>query len=166
MNINTAALGTRRVTVNPTQTSSLLPYQGAIQERNAAVLHLACDALKQNINQLRAWKDNWDSFGSAKPKTVCINNAEKWLEELLRLAKEHSLEWIEPLISGDENGNVVLEWWNNSKKLTLDIEPLMAEYTQISDLYGEPKLYSGSLGGNAERKKTDKILPLLKWILS
>jgi hypothetical protein len=60
------------------------------------------------------------------------NHACSWIRELYRDVR-HVL-WIKPLITSDEQGDVVLEWWRGRKKLTIYISPETVEYITVERL--------------------------------
>lgn len=83
----------------------------AAKDPRLARSHLSLDALA-------ALPANWDGHGSAKPLAQAIERARQLLEEGFEEA-DAIIGWQNPFISASEDGEVVLEWWNRDKKLTI-----------------------------------------------
>lgn len=116
-------------------------YENLMEEKRKGEL---CDFI-YSIESLRSWTENWDGHGSAKPKSKSIDNALKWGKYIYSLIAETNGDWRRPFISADEEGDVVLEWWYQDRKLTLDITKTDVSFTEIRDADGIPKITMGSL---------------------
>ena len=86
------------------------PASRAAREPRLALAHAELD-------HLASLPEDWDSYGSAKPQQVAIERARQLLEDAFRSAVADT--WQSPLISANEDGEVVLEWWNRERKLTI-----------------------------------------------
>lgn len=73
------------------------------------------------LDKLATLAANWDSHGSVRPHPVAIERSRQLLEEVFRATA--TIGWQAPHISASEDGEVVFEWWNGSRKLTLYVGP-------------------------------------------
>jgi hypothetical protein len=72
------------------------------------------------IDNLSSLDENWDGHGSARPNPLAIERARQFLEDVFRNTDE-ALGWRRPFISASEDGEVSLEWWHGTRKLTVYI---------------------------------------------
>ena len=70
------------------------------------------------LARIRTLKEDWDGYGSAKPMSEAIANAEARLPELYRLSTIQGV-WREPHISASEAGEISFEWWSGPRKVTM-----------------------------------------------
>ena len=85
----------------------------------ARLLTLKC---QQKLASIRGYQEDWDNNGSAKPNAEAIANAEARLPELYRICTSVGV-WRDPHISASEDGEIVFEWWNGQRKVTLYFLP-------------------------------------------
>jgi hypothetical protein len=57
--------------------------------------------------------------------------AQTWLDQLDQVIDAHQMVWLKPLVNVSPHNEIVLEWWHNSKKLTVYIDSNNAEYIQV-----------------------------------
>jgi hypothetical protein len=74
------------------------------------------------IDQLAALPDDWDSHGSPSPIPDAVERARQLLEDAYR-ATSQTTGWQSPYISATEEGEIVFEWWNGARKLTIYVGP-------------------------------------------
>lgn len=75
------------------------------------------DHTLDQIKALSKLSENWNGNNVLKPNIRSIKSAERKIIDFF-LEVDHS-EWLHPNVTADENGDAVLEWWNNTKKLTM-----------------------------------------------
>lgn len=56
------------------------------------------------------------------------DEAEDWVRTAARAVGD---SWVEPLVNVSSEGDVVLEWWHEHRKLTVYISPDGAEYVRV-----------------------------------
>ena len=109
---------------------SLPAFVRQIANRTAAAKDPLLYELHQHLDALGQFNDNWDGQGSVAPDAEAIGKARAFLEDvffqtLAEAAYEpedrESAGWQRPHISASEEGEVVLEWWNGDRKLTVYI---------------------------------------------
>jgi len=103
--------------------------------------------------------DEWDGQGLA-PDSDAILHAENWIMRLFLEVAGGGLTWVQPNVIAGAHGDVVCEWWNGKKKLTVYIEDENAEYVQV---WGT-NIHSEMSNGDAEPISTCRSLWL--WLLS
>lgn len=72
------------------------------------------------LDALIDYDDNWDTFGSCRPRHPAILHALTLLPRLFD-ATSGTGGWDNPLVGADSEGNVTLEWWCDERYLTLTI---------------------------------------------
>lgn len=86
---------------------------------------------EQDLENLRAWGNNWDSLNSIAPKDDAINYAICAIGSFVERVAIAQKNWIAPHVSASPDGEVVLEWWNKDRKLTLYISTGIIEYIKV-----------------------------------
>lgn len=116
---------------------------------------------QKKLRSLRALGANWDGFGSAAPKEQAIDEAVSWIPQLYDHVLNTRLAWQDPHISANEEGDVVLEWWHNTHKLTLYLagSGSKAEYIKVwgMDIFSE--MEDGAIASPSEFE------PLWAWLM-
>ncbi|MBP0631977.1 hypothetical protein [Cupriavidus sp. AcVe19-1a] len=107
----------------------------------------ALQPAKRALDSLRALDDNWDGFGSDKPKESAISAALGLLPELYSTA-ERLGGWSLPDISANEDGEVVFEWRSGRKKLALFIRDDAIDFLQAWGTHVEHDMSDGTLDTN------------------
>lgn len=113
---------------------------------------------EEDIANLLSWEEGWDGYGAPRPRRVSINKAREWARELYRDVS-HVL-WIKPLITADEEGDIVFEWWRGSKKLTVYVSSDTVEYVKVERRGADTEMTDGDIETPLERRK------LWNWLLS
>lgn len=94
---------------------------------------------------------NWDGCGSARPSPAAIQRATVMVESFYRLVAANSKasgQWVDPHVSASEEGEVVLEWWNDAHKLTLYIGEKSAQYLRVWGTNISTQMDDGMIEGN------------------
>lgn len=105
-----------------TSPAATIPYERlstAAREPRLLPSHLQIDSLS-------SLPHNWDGHGSVKPDAHSVERARQLLEEAFR--NSQAVGWQSPYISASENGEIVLEWWNGVRKLTIYVGPERSTY--------------------------------------
>jgi hypothetical protein len=96
---------------------TLLRVRRLEQERRLAGL---ADTLAR-IRALKQRPANWDGYHALAPDRRAIVYARAWIGELYRDASSTGHPWRAPHVTSSAEGEVVFEWWNGSKKVTVYI---------------------------------------------
>jgi hypothetical protein len=113
---------------------------------------------EKDVLSLLRWEEGWDGYDAPKPKRASIDAAYAWIRTLHRDVRNEL--WIEPLVTADEEGDVVFEWWRGRKKLTVYISPKTAEYVKVERRDTGTEMVDGTIGTPRERHE------LWNWLLS
>jgi hypothetical protein len=99
------------------------------------------------LDALLSWREGWNGYDAGAPKHESINHAFVWIKNLYEDTSKSGKQWIAPNIVADADGNVVFEWWQGQKKLTVYIHPETVEYVKV---WG-PDIFSEMEDGNVEQ---------------
>ena len=83
------------------------------------------------IQSLLDWHAGWNGYDALTPTRLTVEYASSWITKLFSLVSELERPWLEPNVTAGANGEVVLEWWHDAKKLTVYIQEQRAEYVQM-----------------------------------
>lgn len=97
------------------------------------------------IDRIAALSKDWDGYGSEKPDARSVERARQLLEVAYGLA---TFGWVHPDISASEDGEVVFEWWNGIRKLTIFVGPIYSTFLK-------------SWGPHVVNEMEDGVLPQL-----
>lgn len=75
--------------------------------------------LTESFASLEGLQNNWDGHGSLAPSPETLAYAREALALLQASALARGLPWAEPHIGCNERGQITLEWWQDSKTLTV-----------------------------------------------
>lgn len=84
-------------------------------------------ALHDQLDRVALLPNDWDGHGSVRPDALAIENSRQFLEEAYRQS-EAAEGWQAPHISSSEDGEIVFEWWNGNRKLTVYVGPRERTY--------------------------------------
>jgi hypothetical protein len=114
--------------------SATMPDGPAVKVLRDQILDLApvaLNAVRQRIGKLNWWLANWDGYGSAKPSPAAVDSARSIMTELFRAATLTQYGWSDPLVGANETGDVVLEWWQDNRKVTVYVTPTEMRYVLV-----------------------------------
>ncbi|GER86534.1 hypothetical protein KDW_06960 [Dictyobacter vulcani] len=90
---------------------------------------------------LQSVKHNYDAL---PPTWDSVAHAHSWIQQLLWDIMSLRKEWIKPNVTASEDGEVVFEWWNKEKKLTIYIDDRHAEYIKVWGININSEMSDGS----------------------
>jgi len=70
----------------------------------------------------------WNGYDVAAPKSDSILQAKKWIRQMYEDVTRTKAPWHKPHVAADANGEVIFEWWNDDRGLTIDISNGGATY--------------------------------------
>ncbi len=74
--------------------------------------------------------DGWNGYDALAPTFDTVNKAYAWIKQLSNEVLDIGGVWIKPNVTAGANGEVVFEWWNGPKTLTVYIEDDSTMYVQ------------------------------------
>lgn len=89
-----------------------------------------------------------------------IEKAEKLIEQLSSGALENNWCWQNPLVNITFEHEIVLEWWNKSKKITIYVSEEAIDYIKVWGADMDDEMAEGSINLN------DDLTDLSQWISS
>lgn len=123
--------------------------------------HVTQDRIIALLAPIEDLQTNWDGNGSLAPKPAMLQYAREFLGILTGAAIASGHPFTNPLVSLDHRGYITLEWWHNSRSLTVyitgnnEIEYLKAWGTDITS-----DMEDGSI------TLLSDVFSLLKWLLA
>lgn len=113
----------------------------------------------QILDNLKDWPKNWDGFNAEKPKVSAIVHAQEFLKELFLLKVDLQEQWISPNITASSEGEVVFEWWNKQKKITLYVSSFSISYIKVPSASIEDME-----DGSFKRLNAEVYINLFSWL--
>lgn len=86
---------------------------------------------EQDLESLRTWENNWDGLNSVAPNDDAIDFAICAIGSFVERVAIAQKNWIAPHVSASSDGEVVLEWWNKDRKLTLYVSAGVIEFIKV-----------------------------------
>lgn len=125
-----------------TALQSYTPNSGFID--NTA--RIALLPIQTRLNKLAVLSNNWDGNGSLAPNEETISKASSQICGFFMSTTKTRCQWIHPLISVSEVGEVTCEWWGiGQKKLTIYIGEDHTDYVKVWGLDIDNEMDEGSL---------------------
>ena len=110
-------------------TGKTLPFKAPDQSR--AAKNPALFPLHDQLGHIAILPDNWDGHRSARPHPSSVEAARQFIEDLyLQIQGLETAAWQTPHISASEDGEIVFEWWNGNRKLTIYVGPRELTYVK------------------------------------
>ena len=93
------------------------------------------DVVRQQVGALADLQYNWNSYGALPPTLDAIRHAIRWLNQFFSLCQETHILWCKPNVSASAEGEVVFEWWDKCRTLSVYIDADEATFhkSQYSD---------------------------------
>jgi len=89
-----------------------------------------------------------------------IETAEKLIELLNSVALKNNWWWYTPLLNINSENEIVLEWWNQSKKITIYVSEESIDYIKVWGADMDNQMEDGSI------ILEDDLTNLWQWIAS
>lgn len=99
---------------------------------------------------------DYESLYSNYPQT--IKTAEKLIEKVHSIALKNNWWWHTPLLNISVDHEIVLEWWNSGKKITIYVKEEVIDYIKVWGADIENEMEDGSISLN------DDLIDLWQWI--
>jgi hypothetical protein len=113
------------------EVSPTLLIQQILEERLGDLGHPEPEPTLQRVQALCRREANWNGYGALPPSAGAVEFAEAWLSALYREAQERGARWLVPHVTSSAEGEVVCEWWNDPKKLTVYFTAEDASYVKV-----------------------------------
>jgi len=90
-------------------------------------------SLQKRIREFEVRKEDWNGYNVSAPNADAIIKADRWIESVFRFALSRSL-WLEPMVSPDENGDIVFEWQRGHRWLSVVVSADAIEFLREGDM--------------------------------
>jgi hypothetical protein len=87
-----------------------------------------------------------------------LEKANQLINKIYSIAKNRGFWWDEPLVNVTEDQEIVLEWWNNTKKITIYISDKTIDYIKVWGADMDNEMEDDSIDLH------DDFTPLWSWI--
>lgn len=111
----------------------------------------------QKIMSLQSWGTNWDGVEVTAVSAKAVANATALIDQLYSTATQLNIDWDAPNVTASSLGEVVLEWWNHERKLTLYVDKEQTQYVKVWGEDIDTEMDDGLLVETA-------IAPTLEWL--
>jgi hypothetical protein len=118
-------------TAEPFQEPYWSPDPNSPQRQEAFARAQRKASLLATILRVRALErrpEGWNGYDALPPDHAAVVYAEAWLREAFREFESAGLPWFTPYVTSSAEGEVVLQWWNEPRKLTLYFSAHEATY--------------------------------------
>lgn len=85
----------------------------------------------QKIRQLQSWGANWDGVDAVAVNAEAIARAIALLDQMYSITTQLYIDWSAPNVTASPHGEVVLEWWNREKKLTVYVSEAQSDFVKV-----------------------------------
>jgi hypothetical protein len=94
------------------------------------------------------------------PELEAAVYASAWLRELFREVESSGLPWLQPHVTSSAEGEIVLQWWNDPKRLTIYFSAHEATYITSWGADIETEMEDGDAASASSRAR------LWEWLTS
>jgi hypothetical protein len=92
------------------------------------------NALTTTITELQGlltWPENWNSYDVFAPYPDAVVHAQQWITAFYKHIASLKLQWITPNVTASADGEAVLGWRHEQKRLTVYIGEKDIHYLQV-----------------------------------
>ena len=115
----------KKAALKPEIIHSLIQERLAEPERDGVTLAL------ERLAALRERAAGWNGYDALAPDREAIAFAETWLVGLYQQVTAHGAPWLAPHVTSSAEGEIVFEWWNDPRKLTVYCTTEDANYVKV-----------------------------------
>jgi hypothetical protein len=112
------------------------------------------------IRSLQFREEGWNGYDALPPDHEGAIHAQAWVRELFREVEGAGLPWLQPNVTASAEGEVVLQWWNDPKRLTVYLSAHEATFIKSWGPNIETEMEDGSAASATSR------LRLWEWLTS
>lgn len=109
--------------------------------------HVSTNELIATVRKIGQRVEDWDNNRSAAANHESVSRAISIADRMVEQAEDCGCSWRDPFVSLDESGNIVFEWWNENKKVTLYVLPEASEFIKSWGTDIETEMMADELHG-------------------
>lgn len=113
-----------------------------------------------DISVLKTWPPGWNGYDAIAPYSRAVDDAINWITTFYQQISNLHLNWLKPNVTASADGEIVLEWRQGPKNLTI--------YVGIQDI-AYVKDWGIDLGNEMEDgyiTSPDISINLWRWLVS
>lgn len=133
-----------KLSFSPKITSPLIPSTIQINDNTKPKEALSNIINSSHILEIQPISKRLEKFTS-KLASKTLFNTFLLTREIIKESKANSLWWSPPLVNVSYDSDVVLEWWNKSKKLTFYINQSSLDYIKVWGSDIDTEMEDGSI---------------------
>ena len=118
------------------------------------------EALVDRIRLLEQREEGWNGYDALPPEREAVVYVMAWLREFFREVESARLPWLQPHVMASAEGEVVLQWWRDPKRLTLYFSPHEATFIKSWGANIETEMEDGDAAPATNRAR------LWEWLTS
>jgi hypothetical protein len=85
------------------------------------------------VRALRRREEGWNGYDALPPAPDAIRHAESWVRQYFCEVADAGYTWAHPHVTSSADGEVVFEWQNGERELTVYISPETAFYVRSAE---------------------------------
>ncbi len=114
---------------------------------------------RQQVYELQKLPAGWDGADAVQPTPASVRLALHWLTSCYAACRDAGLPWYAPSVAADVEGEVVLEWWGQSRSLIISVNEDGVRSHRSEDVPGGPTRHThGDAAGTGQQTS------LLRWL--
>lgn len=99
--------------------STTQAHSPSIATKNSLVAGRQIFETVHKVIELQTWGEGWDGYDAAALNHNALARALRWIRDMHYDALTTGEEWSAPHVALDEDGDIMFEWWNEDKALTI-----------------------------------------------
>lgn len=126
--------------------NSFLEHPFATISENQSNLPRFAEGTPSAVETKKPWQESIQKIWSLpfyddqeRPSSEACKVASNLVQKSFSLSHKNGFDWLAPLVNSTDEGEIVLEWWQGSKKITLYIEGLHISFVRVwgPDIHNE-----------------------------
>ena len=124
------------------------------------IVHEEISSTLSEIYNLLTWHEGWNGYDACAPKYEAVQYAVHWIELFYQEVMSSGHMWIEPNVTASADGEVVFEWRQGIKNLTVYIGSGTAQYVKDWGADIVTEMEDGSINSASMRHR------LWQWLMN
>ena len=105
------------------------------------------------IYNLLTWPEGWNGYDACAPKYEAVQYAVHWIELFYQEVMSSGQIWIEPNVTASAEGEVVFEWRQEIKNLTVYIGSEIVQYVKDWGTDIDTEMEDGTINSDSMRHR-------------
>jgi hypothetical protein len=113
----------------------------------------------RDLHDLLSWEEGWNGYDACAPNCEAVIYAMDWVSQFFLDVMDLDEDWIRPNVTASGEGEVVLGWRHDHKRLTIYVGEKSAEYVRAWGIDMEKDMDDGDADLPSTRQS------LWKWLV-